>query len=57
MSGEIDLVDEVTPEDFGSATDIGTRGLKVTFSNTGNEDCSAVDRTCCEIGTRFWCLC
>lgn len=29
-----DDVDEVTPEDFGDATAIGTRGLTVTFSNT-----------------------
>lgn len=32
---------EVVPEDFGVATDIGTRGLTVTFTNTGNPSCSA----------------
>lgn len=32
---------EVEPEDFGVPTDIGTRGLTVTFTNTGNPGCSA----------------
>lgn len=36
-----DDVDDVVPEDFGAPTDIGTRGLKVTFANTGGVDCSA----------------
>ena len=30
-----DNVDELEPEDFGTATDIGTRGLKVTFNQDG----------------------
>ncbi len=33
--------DEVTPSAFGEETEIGTRGLKVTFSNTGDADCSS----------------
>lgn len=33
--------DEVTPADFGSPTDIGTRGLTVTWDNTGGVDCSS----------------
>lgn len=33
--------DEVTPAAFGSATSIGSRGLRVTFSNTGSADCSS----------------
>lgn len=37
----LDDVDEVTPADFGDPTDIGDRGLKVTFNNTGNDDCSS----------------
>jgi len=33
--------DEVTPADFGSPTAIGTRGLELTFSNTGTDECSS----------------
>jgi len=33
---------EVTPEDFGTPTDIGTRGLQVTFTDTGNSSCSSL---------------
>jgi hypothetical protein len=36
-----DNEDEVTPADFGSPTDIGSRGLTVTFDNTGNASCSS----------------
>jgi hypothetical protein len=36
-----DNEDEVTPADFGSPTTIGTRGLTVTFDNTGNASCSS----------------
>lgn len=32
---------EVEPEDFGTPTDIGTRGLTVTFTDTGNSSCSS----------------
>lgn len=32
---------EVTPADFGEPTDIGTRGLTVTFSNTGTDSCES----------------
>lgn len=37
-----DNVVEMTPADFGSSTTIGTRGLKVVFSNTPDEECEAV---------------
>jgi hypothetical protein len=36
-----DNVDDVTPSEFGVATAIGTRGLTVTFDNTGSASCSS----------------
>jgi len=36
-----DNEDEVTPEDFGTPTDIGSRGLTVTFTNVGSASCSS----------------
>lgn len=33
---------EVTPAAFASPTDIGTRGLTVTFDNTGDSSCSSM---------------
>ncbi|MHC4610902.1 MAG: hypothetical protein ACYS7M_11215, partial [Planctomycetota bacterium] len=33
---------EVEPADFGSPTDIGSRGLTVTFDNTGGSSCSSM---------------
>jgi hypothetical protein len=37
-----DNVVEMTPADFGSSSAIGTRGLKVVFSNTSNPSCTAI---------------
>lgn len=37
-----DNVAEFAPAEFGADTLIGTRGLKVVFSNTGDESCAAV---------------
>lgn len=36
-----DNEDEVVPAAFGAPTDIGSRGLTVTFDNTGNPSCSS----------------
>ncbi len=40
-SGDDDVA-EVIPDDFGSATDIGTRGLTVTFTNSGTMSSSSL---------------
>ncbi|NDD53391.1 hypothetical protein EBZ39_05875 [bacterium] len=40
-----DNVLEVAPADFGSSTAVGTRGLKVVFTNTGDETCAATAAT------------
>ena len=40
VSGHDD-VDELVPEDFGTPTAIGERGLKVTWNNTGTDSCSS----------------